>query len=90
MYEVAVRNNRDVPIRIEVFDQVPISNSNDISVTADELSGSEKNIETGEVVWNMSIAPAGVQSKQLGYTVKYPKNMNVSVSRYRWRERYKF
>ncbi|MFT6923070.1 MAG: hypothetical protein ACJA1C_002078 [Crocinitomicaceae bacterium] len=90
MYEVAVRNNRDVPIRIEIFDQVPISNSNDISVTADELSGSEKNIETGEVVWNMSIAPAGVQSKQLGYTVKYPKNMNVSVSRYRWRERYKF
>jgi|TARA_B110000305_G_scaffold242154_1_gene320478 hypothetical protein len=24
MYEVAVRNNRDVPIKIEVFDQVPI------------------------------------------------------------------
>mgnify|MGYP006221748477 CR=1 FL=1 len=39
-------------------------------------------------VWNMS-APAGVQSKQLGYTVKYLKNMNVSVSRYRCRERYK-
>ena len=53
------------------------------------LSGSEKNIDTGEVVWNMS-APAGVQSKQLGYTVKYLKNMNVSVSRYRCRERYKF
>lgn len=49
------------------------------------LSGLEKNIEIGEVVWNMS-APAGVQIKQLGYTVKYLKNINVFVSRYRWRE----
>jgi len=90
MYEIVVRNNRTVPIKIEVFDQVPISNSNDISVTSDELSGSEKDIETGEVIWNMDISPAGVQSKEIGYTVKYPKNMNVSVSRYRRRAAYKF
>lgn len=90
MYEVVVRNNRTVPIKIEVFDQVPISNSNDITVTADELSGSEKDVETGEVIWKMDIQPSGVQSKELGYTVKYPKNMNVSVSRYRMRSAYKF
>lgn len=90
MYEIVVRNNRSVPIKIEVFDQVPISNSNDISVTADELSGSEKDIETGEVIWNMEIAPSEVQSKELGYTVKYPKSMNVSVTRYRKRATYKF
>ncbi|NRA13763.1 MAG: DUF4139 domain-containing protein [Crocinitomicaceae bacterium] len=90
MYEVVVRNNRAVPIKIQVFDQIPISNSNDITVTADELSGSEKDVETGEVIWAMTISPSGVQSKELGYTVKYPKNMNVSVNRYRWRGTYKF
>lgn len=90
MYEIVVRNNRTIPIRIEVFDQVPISTSSEISVTADELSGSEKNSETGEVSWDMNIQPADVQSKELGYTVKYPKNMNVSVARYRTRDAYKF
>jgi hypothetical protein len=90
MYEVVVRNNRNVPIKIEVYDQVPISNTNDITVSTDELSGSEQNVETGEVAWDLSVPPSGVQSKEIGYTVKYPKTMNVSVARYKWRGRYKF
>lgn len=90
MYEVVVRNNRNVPIKIEVFDQVPISNTNEISVSTDELSGSEQDPETGEVSWKLSVAPNGVESKDIGYTVKYPKDMNVSVARYKWRGRYKF
>lgn len=90
MYEVVVRNNRSVPIKIEIFDQVPISNTNEITVSADELSGSEQDPETGEVTWKLSVAPNGVESKEIGYTVKYPKDMNVSVARYKWRGRYKF
>lgn len=90
MYEIVVRNNRSVAIRIEIYDQIPISNTNDITITVDELSGSEKDVETGEVSWNLTIQPSGIQSKDFGYTVKYPKNMKVSVARYRWRSSYKF
>jgi uncharacterized protein (TIGR02231 family) len=90
MYEVAIRNNREAPIRIEVYDQVPISKSNEITVSVDELSGTSKDPETGEVKWILSIDPSKVKSKSLGYTIKYPKNMNVSVARYRKVNRYKF
>ena len=83
MYEIAVRNNRSVPIQIEVFDQIPISKTNDISVMVDELSGGDRNEETGEVTWKLNVSSGQVSGKELGYTVKYPKNTNVAVRRYR-------
>ncbi|PIE87041.1 MAG: hypothetical protein CSA03_02180 [Bacteroidetes bacterium] len=83
MYEVAIRNNRSTPINIEIYDQVPISQSSQISVSEDEISDGEKNDETGEVKWRVNVAASGIVSKEIGYTVKYPKNMRVEVQRYR-------
>lgn len=83
MYEVAIRNNRSTPINIEIYDQVPISQSSQINVSEDEISNGEKNDETGEVKWRVNVAASGVVSKEIGYTVKYPKNMRVEVQRFR-------
>lgn len=83
LYEIAIRNNRNVPIRIEVFDQVPISRNNDITVSVDELSDGEKDEETGEVKWGLTVASGQVVGKEIGYTVKYPKNAKITVKRYR-------
>ena len=83
LYEIAVRNNRSVPIKIEVYDQVPISQSNDITVFVDEISDGIQDELTGEVVWNLGIASGGVEGKEIGYTVKYPKNTNITMKRYR-------
>lgn len=83
MYEVAIRNNRSTPINIEVYDQIPISQSSQITVSTDEISDGEKSEETGEVKWRLNVAPSGVVSKQIGYTVKYPKNMTIQVQRFR-------
>ena len=83
MYEVAIRNNRSTPINIEVYDQIPISQSSEISVSTDEISDGAKNDETGEVKWRLNVATNGVVSKGIGYTVKYPKNMRIEVQRFR-------
>jgi hypothetical protein len=83
LYEIAVRNNRSVPIDIEIYDQIPISKSNMIDVTVDELSDGSKHDETGEVKWKLKLETGQVSSREIGYSVKYPKNMNVSVRRFR-------
>ena len=83
LYDIAIRNNRDVPISIEVFDQIPISKSNLIDVSIDEVSDGSHHEETGEVKWKMQLEPDQVRSKEIGYSVKYPKHMNVSVRRFR-------
>lgn len=82
-YEIVVRNNRNVPIRIDVYDQVPISKSSDITVSIDNISGGKNNLETGEVTWQFAIQPAEVKTTEIGYTVKYPKDANITLQRYR-------
>ena len=83
LYEIVVRNNRNVPIKIDVYDQVPISNSSDITVTIDELSGSKSDVLTGEVKWQHTIQPGDVKSVEIGYTVKYPKDANITLQRFK-------
>lgn len=83
LYEIAIRNNRNVPITIDVYDQVPISKSSDITVTVDELSGAVSDAETGEVHWRYTIQPGEVKTLEIGYTVKYPKDASITIQRYR-------
>ncbi len=83
LYEIAVRNNRSTPISLEVYDQVPISQNSEINVIVDELTNGKHDEETGEVMWRLNVQPSETKSKQIGYTVKYPKNTMVSVKTFR-------
>jgi uncharacterized protein (TIGR02231 family) len=76
-WEVSVRNNKKENIKIQLTDQIPISQNKDIVVGAEELSGGKLNSSTGIVSWDIDL-PAG-QSKILilSYSVKYPKSSDV-------------
>ncbi|AHG22881.1 hypothetical protein Z042_16755 [Chania multitudinisentens RB-25] len=77
-YVMEVKNTRKEPIKLVVLDQVPISR--DASIVVDELKYDDANYnkDTGEVKWVLDLAPN--QSRQLGlsYTVKYPKNQQIT------------
>lgn len=83
LYEIAVRNNRNTPISIDIYDQVPISKSSDITVTIDNLSGSIQNSESGEVKWTKTIQPGEIANVEIGYTVKYPKDAKITLVSFR-------
>ncbi len=83
LYEIAVRNNRSTPISLEVYDQVPISQNSEINVIVDEITNGKHDEETGEVMWRLNVQSSETKSKQIGYTVKYPKNTMVSVKTFR-------
>jgi hypothetical protein len=89
-YEIAIRNNRNTPIKIDVFDQIPMSKNSDIVVTTDNVSGGKKNAETGEVTWEVSLQPGETKTFELAYTVKYPKDAAVVLQKYRTVTRAKF
>ncbi|MEI6853945.1 MAG: DUF4139 domain-containing protein [Bacteroidota bacterium] len=77
VYEISVKNNRTLPISIQIQDQLPVSNNQDIEVTADELSGAVHNLLSGQLDWSFTIDPGKVQTIKLGYNVKYPKNVKL-------------
>lgn len=78
-YLITVRNNKSNPVKITVNDQIPISSNSDIMVEPVELSGGKLVPETGFVKWDLDIKPQETRSLILTYSVKYPKNQNVTL-----------
>jgi hypothetical protein len=83
LYEIAVRNNRNVPVKIVVYDQIPISKNESVSVVTEQTSNAKKDVETGELKWELTVQPTETKSVELGYSVKYPKDAMVTLQRWR-------
>lgn len=83
MYEITLKNNRDISVTIDLFDQIPISQDSDISVTVDESSNAEYSETTGKLVWKVSLNPSEVKKYKIGFTIKYPKDKKIQVRKYR-------
>ncbi len=56
-WEISVRNTKKMPVRLQVRDQIPISENKDITVTPTELSGGSLNGKTGIVLWDLNLKP---------------------------------
>jgi len=82
-YDIQVRNNRTVPVTVDVFDQVPISKNSEITVSVETLGGGKRDDITGEVAYKITLQPGETKNLEIGYTIKYPKDYNVKVKTYR-------
>lgn len=83
VYEISVKNNRSSAIAIDILDQVPVSNNQEIEVTVDQTTGAELTPLTGMLKWTFNIEPGQTQTVKMGYTVKYPKTMNLQFKKTR-------
>lgn len=89
-YEIIVKNNRKAAINIDLEDQIPVSQSSEITVETKELSKGELNALTGKVKWKMIIEPGETKKIILTYSVKYPRDQDLEVKKYRRAVRAKF
>jgi hypothetical protein len=76
-YEITLRNNKSQPVTMKVDDQIPVSVNSTITVEAIELSSGKLNPQTGNVTWEITLAPGAQQKISLQYEVKYPKSERV-------------
>jgi uncharacterized protein (TIGR02231 family) len=72
-YEITVINTKKQAISLEIMDQIPISQSGEVEVEVEELSGGVYDDKTGKVTWKTSIQPGQSVKYQLRFSVKYPK-----------------
>ena len=82
-YEIVVKNNRKSAITIDVEDQVPVSQSSDITVETIELSKGELNPLTGKIKWKLTIEPGEAKKINLAFSIKYPRNKSLQLKKYR-------
>ena len=74
---ISVRNNKSKAVTVRLRDQLPLPQNSDITVEAVELSGGKHNSATGEVIWDLPVAPRETREVVFTYSVKYPKNKKV-------------
>ncbi len=74
-YQITVKNNKSQGIQLTIFDQIPISIVNDISVTSVHKGAQQD--ENGILKWQVDLKPNEQQQFQLQYEVKYPKREKV-------------
>lgn len=82
-YEIQIKNNKSTPVKIEVVDQIPVSQESEIEVGINDISAGEYNAISGIVKWNIELQPSKSQKYTISYWVKYPKNKPVQMNRKR-------
>jgi uncharacterized protein (TIGR02231 family) len=76
-YLLTIRNNKSVPVKITLNDQIPISSNSGITVDPVELSGGKHNEQTGEIKWDLEIKQQETRQIVLTYSVRYPKDKTI-------------
>ncbi len=77
-YSIKLTNSKSKAISIQVRDQVPLSNTGELLVEIEELSGGVYDPISGFVDWEVTLGPGETREFILKYTVKYPKKKIVS------------
>lgn len=81
LFETTIRNNKNVPVKIKVEDQYPLSQDDKIKVEDLVYTPANAKAEqtTGKLTWEITLQPKESVAIELGYTVRHPEDWNVVV-----------
>lgn len=77
---LSIKNNNQTPIDINVEDQIPLSNQENIKITAGELSKAQYDEKTGKLTWDFSLKALEQKTITFSYTVRQPKGVNIILN----------
>lgn len=76
-YDIVVKNNKKIPVNIEILDQIPVPRQSEISVELEEKSGAQYDADFGKLLWRLDVPAFGSKTVQFKYWIKYPKDKTV-------------
>lgn len=76
-FEIKVKNNKNIPVKILIEEQLPVSKNKDIAVKLIESSGAVLNAESGRLKWIVDIEAGKADVRKLVYSVRHPKGKIV-------------
>lgn len=76
-FEIVVRNNKNIPVKILIEDQVPISKNEEIEVKLIDSSGGKYTVKDGKIGWDINIEGSKSLTKKLVYSVRYPNGQKI-------------
>ncbi len=77
-YDIVVKNNKKIPVNIEILDQIPVSKQDEITVELEERSGAQYTADFGKLLWHLEVPAYGSKTLRFKYWLKYPKDRTVA------------
>ncbi len=77
---ISIKNNNQTNIDLNLVDQIPLSNSENITITAGDIAKAEYDPKTGKLIWNLTFNPLEAKTITFTYTVRHPKNANLFLN----------
>lgn len=78
-WNISIKNNKSQKISISIFDQIPVSTLEEIKVELDKSNTGKFNAENGEILWRFELNPSSTKNLNLRYSVKYPKDRELTL-----------
>ena len=76
-YEIIVKNNKRTEINLNLQDQLPVSQQEQIEVKVIDISGAKKDDSSGYLDWNVKLKPGETKKIYIKYEVRYPKKYYI-------------
>lgn len=78
-YTIKVKNTKSKTVSIEVLDQIPISQHEDIVIALDKTSKAKFDEKLGSLLWEIELAPGESKELVFSYTQTTPSDQSVVV-----------
>lgn len=75
---VIVKNNKKTSVSLVLKDQIPVSSTDEIEVTMEEISKAKHLPTTGELEWIEALKPGETKTYVIRYQVKYPRGRKLA------------
>ncbi|WP_421751369.1 mucoidy inhibitor MuiA family protein [Croceimicrobium sp.] len=77
-YQISLRNTKPQNVKIRVFDQIPVSQNEDIKVKSEIENQGKLNLKTGIITWEMDLKPKSESQLKFSFEVRSPKDQTIS------------
>jgi uncharacterized protein (TIGR02231 family) len=77
-FELLIKNNKNIPVDLEILDNIPISKNKDIEVNLDNDGGGSLMKEYGRLLWRVQLKAGESRKIDYAFSVKYPKDRTIS------------
>ncbi len=78
-YTITVKNTKSKNVYIEVLDQIPIAQHEDIKIELEQSSKAKFDEKTGGLKWNVELSPGASKELVFKYSQKSPRNKPLAI-----------
>lgn len=77
VYELKLSHSYPTPIKITVWDRIPVSRSSEIKVELEDVGEARLDPVTGKLTWEVVLPPDKPWQKKFRFSLRYPKDKVV-------------